>query len=147
MKWVKNKRVYLKWMEVWSWMRSVSGLFLRFVTLGCSRSSSSDSRVPGSPRIRLLVLQQSACGIGYIYTIRDRECRVCACVSEWEGERERERQAEKKEWGGGTTDWKQKRLSPSFFFFIFRLWNVELCSRSHTPAPIAFDLQGNTFLI
>lgn len=75
-------------------------VWVLFVTLGCSRSSCSDSSLPGSPRIRLFVLQQSACGIGY--TPREGE------------EKERKKGRE----GRRATDWKQKRLS-SFFFVLF----------------------------
>lgn len=82
-----------------------------FATLGCSSGSCSESSLPGSPRIRLFVLQQAACGIGYIYTIRDGE-RVSERRTGWEEMEGRGQQI------GNKT--KQKKLF-CIFCPIFRL--------------------------
>lgn len=99
------------------------------------------ARLPGSPRIRLFVLQQAACGIGYIYTIRERGERkreggsvcVCVCKRDKRGEGAKERQ-------------KKEGLLYIFFFFSFSEFEMlpQDSSKSHT---LAFDLQEDPFLI
>lgn len=134
----------------------VSGFVSTFVTLGCSSGSSScsDSSLPESPRIWLFVLQQPACGIGYVYTV---EWSVCV----WERERETYRgEREEMEGKGGATDWKQKRLSSLLSLFSFSHFEVlssaaEILHKSHThscptcvwPAWKRYSWFDNLFLL